>query len=188
MCIRDRAEGEPNEATSGTKRIRSCCRGCGKMECGVWVTVQDGRAIRIEGDESAFQSMGHCCSKSQSSMQAAYHPDRLYYPMKRTAARGEDDPGWVRIKMCIRDRFNTVTNSLILRRREFAVMKSVGLSNRQFRAMVAEECVAWCIRGLVPVSYTHLAAAQVLIAATRAWKGASCGFCWLRMTMPSCGR
>lgn len=46
--------------------------------------------------------------------------------------------------------FNTVTNSLILRRREFAVMKSVGLSNRQFRAMVAEECVAWCIRGLVP--------------------------------------
>ena len=46
--------------------------------------------------------------------------------------------------------FNTVTNGLILRRREFAVMKSVGLSNRQFRAMVAEECVAWCIRGLVP--------------------------------------
>lgn len=46
--------------------------------------------------------------------------------------------------------FNTVTNSLILRRREFAVMKSVGLSNRQFRAMVAEECVAWCIRGLIP--------------------------------------
>lgn len=29
--------------------------------------------------------------------------------------------------------FNTVTNSLILRRREFAVMKSVGLSNRQFQ-------------------------------------------------------
>ena len=46
--------------------------------------------------------------------------------------------------------FNTVTNSLILRRREFAVMKSVGLSNRQFRAMVADECAAWCIRGLVP--------------------------------------
>ena len=43
-----------------------------------------------------------------------------------------------------------MTNGLILRRREFAVMKSVGLSNRQFRAMVAEECAAWCIRGLVP--------------------------------------
>ena len=79
------------------KHVRTCCRGCGKMECGVWVTVQNGRAIRVEGDESAFQSMGNCCIKSQSSLQAAYHPDRLYHPMKRTNPRGADDPGWVRI-------------------------------------------------------------------------------------------
>ncbi len=46
--------------------------------------------------------------------------------------------------------FNTVTNSLILRRREFAVMRSVGMSDRQFRRMIADECTAWCIRGLVP--------------------------------------
>lgn len=46
--------------------------------------------------------------------------------------------------------FNTVTNGLILRRREFAVMRSVGLSNRQFRRMIAEECVSFGIAGLVP--------------------------------------
>ncbi len=46
--------------------------------------------------------------------------------------------------------FNTVTNGLILRRREFAVMKSVGLSIRQFRRMIVDECAAWCVRGLVP--------------------------------------
>ena len=80
-----------------TKRVRSCCRGCGKMECGVWVIVENGRAIRTEGDESAFHSMGNHCGKGQASLQAAYHPDRLYHPMKRTNARGEDDPGWVRI-------------------------------------------------------------------------------------------
>lgn len=88
------------EADTGTasevKRIRSCCRGCGKMECGVWVTVENGRAVKIEGDESAVQSNGNCCAKSQSSLQAAYHPDRLRYPMKRTTPKGED-PGWVRI-------------------------------------------------------------------------------------------
>lgn len=78
------------------KRIRSCCRGCGKMECGVWVTVEDGRVVKIEGDESAFQSRGNCCAKSQSSIQAAYHPDRLLYPPKRTNPKGED-PGWKRI-------------------------------------------------------------------------------------------
>jgi anaerobic selenocysteine-containing dehydrogenase len=81
---------------SEEKRIRSACRACGKMECGVWVIVKDGKAIRIEGDESAPGSRGNCCVKSQSSMQAAYHPDRLRYPMKRTNPKGED-PGWERI-------------------------------------------------------------------------------------------
>ena len=78
------------------KRVRTCCRGCGKMECGVWVTVQNGRAVKVEGDQSSFQSSGNCCGKSQSSIQAAYHPDRIYHPMKRTNPKGED-PGWQRI-------------------------------------------------------------------------------------------
>lgn len=46
--------------------------------------------------------------------------------------------------------FNTVTNSLILRRREFAVMRSVGMSTRQFRRMIAGECTAFSVAGLVP--------------------------------------
>ena len=79
-----------------TVAVKTCCRGCGKMECGVKVIVQNGRAIRVEGDEGAFQSMGNCCTKSQSSIQAAYHPDRIYHPMKRTNPKGED-PGWQRI-------------------------------------------------------------------------------------------
>ena len=79
------------------KRIRTCCRGCGKMECGVWVTVEDGRAVKVEGDTSCFTSGGNCCSKSQSSIQAAYHPDRVLYPLKRTNPKDADDPGWARI-------------------------------------------------------------------------------------------
>ena len=84
-----------NEGT--TKRIRTMCRGCGKMECAVWVTVENGRAVKVEGDESSMASSGNCCSKSQASLQACYHPDRLRYPLKRTNPKGEDDPGWVRI-------------------------------------------------------------------------------------------
>ena len=34
----------------GVKVLRTACRGCGKMECGVWVTVQDGKALLVEGD------------------------------------------------------------------------------------------------------------------------------------------
>ena len=84
-------------AATEVKRIRTTCRGCGKMECGVWVTVENGRAIKVEGDESAKQSNGNCCGKSQASIQAAYHPDRIRYPMKRTNPKGDSDPGWVRI-------------------------------------------------------------------------------------------
>ena len=90
------AEAEEVPVDGEVKRIRTACRGCGKMECGVWVTVKDGVATHIEGDESAYQSNGSCCTKAQSSIQAAYHPDRLHYPLKRTNPKGED-PGWVRI-------------------------------------------------------------------------------------------
>ena len=89
---------QPASATPEVKVVRSCCRACGKNECGVYVTVENGRAVKVEGDaDTAFHSMGNCCSKSQSSIQAAYHPDRLYHPMKRTNPKGEADPGWVRI-------------------------------------------------------------------------------------------
>ena len=84
-------------AAEGVTKIRSCCRGCGKSECGVWVYVKDGRVIRTEGDETDFATQGSHCSKGQASIQACYHPDRIKYPMKRTNPKGSDDPGWVRI-------------------------------------------------------------------------------------------
>ncbi|NHM16205.1 FtsX-like permease family protein [Eggerthellaceae bacterium zg-887] len=46
--------------------------------------------------------------------------------------------------------FNTVTNGLILRRREFAVMRSAGLGPKGFRTMIVAECVGYGLRGLVP--------------------------------------
>lgn len=84
-------------STAEVKHIRTACRGCGKMECCVWVTVSDGRVVRIEGDDSAWGANGNCCPKSQASIQAAYHPDRLHYPMKRTNPKTDNDPGWERL-------------------------------------------------------------------------------------------
>ena len=114
VATRDLVSQDAGAAARGgeVKRVRTCCRGCGKMECGVWVTVQDGRAVKVEGDQSSFQSSGNCCGKSQSSIQAAYHPDRIYHPMKRTNPKGED-PGWVRISwdeamQTIGEKFNEI--------------------------------------------------------------------------------
>ena len=45
--------------------------------------------------------------------------------------------------------FNTLANALILRRREFAVLRSIGMGGRAFRRMIAYECASYALRGLV---------------------------------------
>ena len=44
--------------------------------------------------------------------------------------------------------FNTLANALILRRREFAVLRSIGMDGRAFRRMIAYECASYALRGL----------------------------------------
>lgn len=44
--------------------------------------------------------------------------------------------------------FNTITNSIILRRREFAMLKSIGMDERTFWRMIALECASYAWRGL----------------------------------------
>ena len=41
-------DAEAPSRGSEIKRVRTCCRGCGKMECGVWVTVENGRAVKVD--------------------------------------------------------------------------------------------------------------------------------------------
>ena len=64
--------------------------------------VRAGRqGIRTEGDEDCFLTMGNHCSKGQASIQAAYHPDRIKYPMKRKSWQpggGENAHGELRGK------------------------------------------------------------------------------------------
>ncbi len=54
--------------------------------------------------------------------------------------------------------FNTLANSIILRTREFAVLKSVGMGGRAFARMLACECASYAARGLA----IGLAAAAVV--------------------------
>ncbi len=75
--------------------------------------------------------------------------------------------------------FNTITNSLILRRREFAVMRSVGMSDRQFRSMILDECTSWCIRGLVPGIIVSVAVSYLLYrAVTASMRGIAFALPW----------
>jgi anaerobic selenocysteine-containing dehydrogenase len=63
--------------------------------CGVLVHVKDGKVVRIEGDPESPISHGTLCPKGIATIQLAYHPDRLRYPLKRKGAKREGQ--WERI-------------------------------------------------------------------------------------------
>ena len=44
--------------------------------------------------------------------------------------------------------FNTISTNILLRRREFAMLRSIGLGNRGFRRMMNYECVIYGVKGL----------------------------------------
>ena len=56
--------------------------------CGVLITVEDGRATRIQGDPSHPVTRGFLCAKVAKYLDRVYSPDRVLYPMRRVAPKG----------------------------------------------------------------------------------------------------
>ena len=57
--------------------------------CGQKLYVQDGKLIKVEGDENASFNQGRACPRVLALTQYAYHPDRITTPLKRVGQRGE---------------------------------------------------------------------------------------------------
>ena len=56
--------------------------------CGVLITIEDGRATKIQGDPAHPVTRGFLCAKVAKYLDRVYSPDRVLYPMKRTVAKG----------------------------------------------------------------------------------------------------
>ena len=56
--------------------------------CGVLITVEDGRATRIQGDPAHPVTRGFLCGKVAQYLERVYSPDRLLYPLRRKAPKG----------------------------------------------------------------------------------------------------
>lgn len=74
--------------------VTTVCGLC-SANCGVRLRVREGRVIKIEGMKEHPGSEGRLCPKGAASLDVAYSPDRLRYPMKRIGDRGEHK--WGRI-------------------------------------------------------------------------------------------
>jgi anaerobic selenocysteine-containing dehydrogenase len=69
--------------------------------CGVLITVEDGRATKIQGDPAHPVTRGFLCAKVAKYLDRVYSPDRVLYPMRRQGKKGpqhsDSAPVWQRI-------------------------------------------------------------------------------------------
>src|ERR1700727_1862771 len=56
--------------------------------CGVLITVEGGRATKIQGDPRHPVTRGFLCAKVAKYLDRVYSPDRVLYPMRRVGAKG----------------------------------------------------------------------------------------------------
>ncbi|MGH9517007.1 MAG: molybdopterin-containing oxidoreductase family protein [Terriglobales bacterium] len=56
--------------------------------CGVLITVEDGRATKIQGDPAHPVTRGFLCAKVTKYLDRVYSPERVLYALRRVAAKG----------------------------------------------------------------------------------------------------
>ena len=56
--------------------------------CAMLVTVENGRAVRVQGDPDHPFTNGFLCTKVNRYVERTYHADRLLHPMRRTGPKG----------------------------------------------------------------------------------------------------
>ena len=75
------------------KTVHAACPHDCPDACGVLITVQDGRATRIEGDPAHPVTRGFLCGKVAKYLDRVYSEQRVLYPMRRVGPKGIAGPG-----------------------------------------------------------------------------------------------
>src|ERR1043166_2877122 len=70
------------------KTVHAACPHDCPDACGVLITVDDGRAVKIQGDPAHPVTRGFLCAKVAKYLDRVYSPDRVLVPMKRIAPKG----------------------------------------------------------------------------------------------------
>lgn len=68
--------------------IRGACPHDCPDACATLVTVEDGRATRIQGDKDHPFTQGFLCTKVNRYLERTYHADRVLTPLKRVGPKG----------------------------------------------------------------------------------------------------
>ncbi len=72
--------------------VHSACPHDCPDACSVLVTVEDGRAVRIQGNPEHPVTRGFLCGKVAKYLDRVYSPDRVLHPLRRVAPKGVPGP------------------------------------------------------------------------------------------------
>jgi len=73
--------------------VRAACPHDCPDTCAIRVTVEDGRAVRVQGDPNHPPTHGALCTKVSRYTERSYHAERVLYPLKRSGPKGNKDGG-----------------------------------------------------------------------------------------------
>ena len=68
--------------------IRGACPHDCPDTCALRITVQDGRAVRVQGDPDHPPTHGALCTKVSRYAERSYHPERVLQPLRRIGPKG----------------------------------------------------------------------------------------------------
>ncbi|MCE9601640.1 MAG: molybdopterin oxidoreductase family protein [Gemmatimonadetes bacterium] len=75
-------------STANAQIIRGACPHDCPDTCATLVTVEDGRATRIQGDPEHPFTQGFLCTKVNRYLERTYHADRVLTPLRRVGPKG----------------------------------------------------------------------------------------------------
>ncbi|MDZ7605045.1 MAG: molybdopterin-dependent oxidoreductase [Cyclobacteriaceae bacterium] len=92
------AKTNKTQGDSDEEWLPSTCQGCTTW-CPIEICVQNGRAIKVRGNQHSLVNPGYVCPRGHMIPQILYDPDRIKTPLKRTnSKKGRfEDPNFVPI-------------------------------------------------------------------------------------------
>ena len=76
------------DASPGTRNVLGACPHDCPDTCSLITTVQDGVAVKVQGNPSHPQTDGVLCTKVARYTERTYHPERLLQPLRRSGPKG----------------------------------------------------------------------------------------------------
>ncbi|MFI5310724.1 MAG: molybdopterin-dependent oxidoreductase [Gemmatimonadales bacterium] len=105
---------QPADDADAARVVRGACPHDCPDTCATLVTVEHGRATRIQGDPDHPFTQGFLCAKVNRYLERTYHRDRLTTPMRRVGPKGRGafvPATWDEALDAIAGRLNAIVHS-----------------------------------------------------------------------------